>query len=112
MNVQVLVSQLPKSPELEPWVSRRLHEVLGAAVSHVVSIAVVLSPAMTQAGKEPQLRCSMVVTTVGGRRVVETRDASADAALERAMRLVSLSLFGETPRTASVDVGEKPAPLT
>lgn len=111
MNVQLLVSQLPKSPELEAWVSRRLHEVLGAAVSHVVSIAVVLSPALTS-GKEPQLRCSMVVTTLAGRRVVETRDSRADAAMERAMRLVSLSLFGETPRAAQSEELEKPAPLT
>lgn len=109
MHVQVLVSQLEAPPSMREWVSARLHEVLGAAVSSVLSVAVVMTPLAKARHPEPLVRCSMVVTTAHGRRVVETRDANADAALERAMRLVSLSLFAEPP--TAPDQRERLAPL-
>ncbi|MDP3234625.1 MAG: hypothetical protein Q8N26_17730 [Myxococcales bacterium] len=111
MIVQVLVSQMEASAHTREWISRRLHEVLGAAVTGVLSIAVVLNPVTNERKAETKVRCSLVVTTAEGRRVVETRDAKAEAALERAMRLVSLSLFAEQPFVA-VRSSEKPAPLT
>ncbi|MBE2252076.1 MAG: hypothetical protein IAE78_21250 [Myxococcus sp.] len=110
MNVQVLVSQMEASGPMREWIAERLHEVLGAAVSGVLSVAVVMSPVANARVPEGAVRCSLVVTTAQGRRVVETRDARLEAALERAMRLVSLSLFAEPPMVASVT--QKPAPLT
>jgi len=110
MNVQVLVSQMEASVQLRERVAGRLREVLGAAVTGVLSIAVVLNPVTNERNAETKVRCSLVVTTAQGRRVVETRDAKAEAALERAMRLVSLSLVAERP--AVTGPAEKPAPLT
>jgi len=110
MHVQVLVSQMETPQGLREWVSQRLHEVLGAAVTSVLSVAVVMNPVVNARRADSVVRCSMVVTTTSGRRVVETRDAKAEAALERAMRLVSLSLFAESPH--SVVTAEKPAPLS
>ena len=101
------------SAHTREWISRRLHEVLGAAVTGVLSIAVVLNPVTNERRAETKVRCSLVVTTAEGRRVVETRDVKAEAALERAMRLVSLSLslFSEQPLVAARSI-EKPAPLS
>ncbi len=110
MHVQVLVSQMETPQGLREWVSQRLHEVLGAAVTSVLSVAVVMNPVVNARRADSVVRCSMVVTTTSGRRVVETRDAKAEAALERAMRLVSLSLFAEPAH--SVVTAEKPAPLS
>ncbi|MBL8935945.1 MAG: hypothetical protein JNM69_15415 [Archangium sp.] len=110
MNVQVLVSQMETPQGLREWISQRLHEVLGAAVTSVLSVAVVMNPVVNARRPDPVVRCSMVVTTASGRRVVETRDAKAEAALERAMRLVSLSLFADQP--VNVAAIEKPAPLS
>lgn len=108
MNVQVLVNQEGAPESLRAWVSRRLLEVLGAAASTVSSAAVAVSP--VSRGVERLMRCSVVVQTDHGRRIVETRDADSRAALERAMRLVALSLFAEaTPQEASSD---KPSPPT
>jgi hypothetical protein len=101
MHVQVLVSQMESSPGLREAVTRRLHEVLGAAVVGVLSVAVVMNPVASSRRAERLVRCSVVVTTTDGRRVVETRDEKAEAALERAMRLVSLSLFAEPAPSAS-----------
>lgn len=109
MEVHVMVSQVEAPLELREWISARLHQVLGAAVSGVLSVAVVMNPISNARVTEPLMRCSMVVTTPAGRRVVETRDAKLEAAVERAMRLVSLSLFGEEVRVAPSP--EKPAPL-
>lgn len=109
MDVHVMVSQVEAPKELREWISARLHQVLGAAVSGVMSIAVVMNPVANARVREPLMRCSMVVTTAGGRRVVETRDAKLEAAVERAMRLVSLSLFGE--EVLAAPIVEKPAPL-
>jgi len=111
MNVQVLVSQMEAPVQTRERVARRLHEVLGAAVTGVLSIAVVLNPVTNARKAETKVRCSLVVTTAQGRRVVETRDAKAEAALERAMRLVRLSLFGEQPLVSPGSI-EKPAPLS
>lgn len=110
MHVQVLVSQVEAAQSTREWVSRRLHEVLGAAAAGVASVAVVLTPVSKAKHPEPLMRCSMVVTTAQGRRVVETRDAKVEAALERAMRLVSLSLFAEPPAPAPIH--HHTAPLT
>lgn len=109
MDVQVLVSQVEAPAELRRWITSRLTEVLGTAVASVSSIAVMMSP-VSKHGSERMMRCSMVVTTLNGRRVVETRDAKLDAAVERAMRLVSLSLFAEE-RPAVLPIA-KTAPLT
>jgi hypothetical protein len=109
MHVQVLVSQMESSPGLREWVAGRLHEGLGAAVAGVVSVAVVMNPVAQSRRPERLVRCSVVVTTTEGRRVVETRDEKPEAALERAMRLVSLSLFADAPVPS---MGAKPAPLS
>ncbi|MCU0696862.1 MAG: hypothetical protein MUC96_10055 [Myxococcaceae bacterium] len=109
MHVQVLVSQLESSPGLREWVAGRLQEGLGAAVVGVLSVAVVMNPVASTRRPERLVRCSVVVTTTEGRRVVETRDEKPEAALERAMRLVSLSLFADAPAAAT---GQKPPPLS
>lgn len=110
MNVQVVVNQVEASRELRGWITTRLDEVLGSAVAGVSSIAVLMSPIAKQPGAAAMVRCSMVVNTSSGRRVVETRDANVDAAVERALRLVSLSLFAEEREPPGSF--EKPAPLT
>lgn len=107
MHIRVLVSQMEAPAGLREWIGSRLAEVLGAAVTSVVSVAVVMSPVLS-ARQDGVVRCSLVVTTTQGRRVVETRDAKVEAAVERALRLVSLSLFADPPAVAGAT--EKPAP--
>ncbi len=110
MRVHVMVSQLEASPSLREWVATRLAEVLGPAVASVLSVAVVLNPVMSSKPSERRVRCAVVITTNQGRRVFETRDEQTQLAIDRAMRLVSLSLFADPPGRPVER--ERTAPLT
>lgn len=98
-DVQVVVGEIKTSPELRKWVAERIQEALGAAFQTIASVAVVLSP-MPETDTRPGglIRCSVVLKTSQGRRVVETRDRRLVAAFDRALRLVELSVVQSPPK--------------
>jgi hypothetical protein len=107
MKVTSLIGGMAAPERLAMYFQARVASVVGLTLAATAVASVVLTPAPRPHGRA---RCAIVVASPQGRRVVEASDPRPSEAVERAFRLLALSLDARPP-TDVEPVKAVPPPL-